>query len=190
MTEQEFFEKMAAVWNEYSRLKELAQAIEMQMAELAQAGMTEATIHIRNDNGGMELLHPTGSTYERQAGRRREYIGKKLEAQQAARERVNRFHEYYKLDSNLNTHRQNINNIKYQIDRLLMSAFGKQAKLFSENGDKPGTKKLQPTPINYNWLTPSQVIEYFRRSPILAELADDVQAVLGKVEWAEVQKAA
>lgn len=190
MTQQEFFEKMAAVWNEYSRLTELAQAIETQMSELAQAGMSEATIHKRSDNGGMELLHPTGSTYERQTGRRREYIGKKPEAQQAAQERVMRYREYYKLEGQLSTHKQKLNDIKYQIDRLEMSTLGRQAKLFRENGDRPGTKKLQPCPIDYTRLTPAQVIDYFRQSPVLAGMADDVQAVLGKVEWAEVQKAA
>lgn len=190
MREQEFFEKMAAVWLEVSTIQDACIAIEKQLAELEQAGMTSATIHTRSDNGGMELLHPTGSDYERQTGRRREYIGKKPEAQQAAHERVKRYHEYKKLKGEWSKQAAKRVEIYRQIERLELTALGKQAKFFSEVGTSTSSKNPGLVPTDYTRLTPAQVIEYFRRSPILAGMADDVQAVLGKLEWAEVQKAA
>lgn len=190
MREQEFFEKMAAVWIEVSTIQEMCVAIEKQMAALEQAGMTNATVHTRRDNGGMELLHSTGSDYEKQTGRRREYIGKKVEAQQVAQDRVNRYHEYQKLKSEWSKQAERRVEIYRQIERLEITALGKQAKLFSDMGTGQTEPACGRVPIDYNRLTPAQVIEYFRRSPILAGMADDVQAVLGKVEWAETQKAA
>lgn len=190
MREQEFFEKMAAVWLEISTLKDEAQAIEQQMKELERAGMVKATIHTRSDNGGMELLHPTGSDYEKQTGRRREYIGKKPEAQRAAKARVERFHQHYTLKGELGRVTQRIKDIEHQISLLEMSALGRQAELFSEVGTTCSPDAAGPVPTDYNRLTPQMVIDYFKRSPILAAMADDVQAVLGKIEWAEVQKAA
>lgn len=190
MREQEFFEKMAAVWLEVSTIQEICIAIEKQLADLEQAGMTNATIHTRSDNGGMELLHPTGSDYEKQTGRRREYIGKKPEAQQAAQDRVIRYHEYQKLKSEWSKQAARRIEIYRQVERLELAALGRQAKLFSDMGTKRADQVGRIVPIDYTRLTPAQVIEYFRRSPILAGMADDVQAVLGKVEWAEVQKAA
>jgi len=190
MTEHEFLKKMAAVWFEFSAIQDTCISIENQLAELEQAGMTNATIHKRSDNGAMELLHPTGSDYERQTGRRREYIGKKPEAQQAAQERVKRYNEYLKLKSEWSKQATKRIEINRQIERLELTALGKQAKLFSEVGTQVGGQVERFVPIDYTRLTPAQVIEYFRRSPILAGMADDVQAVLGKVEWTEVQKAA
>jgi hypothetical protein len=190
MREQEFFEKMAAVWLEISDIQDSCVAIEKQMAALEQAGMVNATVHTRSDNGGMELLHPTGSDYERQTGRRREYVGKKPEAQQAAQDRVNRYHEYHKLKNEWSKQASRRIEIYRQIERLELAALGKQAKLFSDMGTDQTTAAARIVPIDYNRLTHTQVIDYFRRSPDLAAIADDVQAVLGKVEWTEVQKAA
>ena len=190
MREQEFFEKMAAVWIEVSTIQDVCVKVEKQMAELEQAGMVNATVHTRRDNGGMELLHPTGSDYEKQTGRRREYIGKKPEAQQAAQDRINRYHEYQKLKNEWSKQAARRIEIYRQIERLELAALGKQAKLFSDMGTKHSDQVKPNVPIDYNRLTPAQVIEYFRRSPDLAAMADDVQAVLGKVEWAEARKAA
>lgn len=190
MREQEFFEKMAAVWLELSTLKEAAQAIEQQMVELQQAGMTSATIHIRSDNGGMELLHSSGSDYEKQNGRRREYVGKKPEAQEEARARRRRFTEHERLKGELGSKREAIRLIEYRIEYLLMAALGKQAKLFSDVGTNRAAAAPAPVPTDWRWLTPKVVIEYFKRSPILAEIAGDVEAILGKVDWVESERRA
>lgn len=190
MIEQEFFEKMAAVWKELSILQEHVTRLEGAMGTIERLGMTNATIHKRSDNGGMELLHPTGSDYERQTGRRREYIGKKPEAQQAAQERVNRYHEYCKLKNEWSKQAERRVQIYRQIERLEITALGKQAKFFSEVGTNRADQVERIVPTDYTRLTPAQVVEYFRRSPILAGIADDVEQVLGKVEWAQVQKAA
>lgn len=190
MKEQEFFAKMAEVWLELSNLHEQADNLVSQMAELQQAGMSNATIHTRSDNGGMELLHPVGSDYEREHGRRREYIGKKPEAQEAAKAKVQRWHKHNALKTEWQTISSRCIEIERQIGRLETIALGRQAKLFSEMGTVPGSAAGKSVPKDYSWLTPQMVIDYFKRSPILSGMADDVQAVLGKVEWAEYQKAA
>lgn len=190
MNEQEFFEKMAAVWLELSNLKEAAQAISQQMAELQQAGMSAATIHIRSDNGAIELLHPTGSEYEKEHGRRREYVGKKPKAQEEAQDKISRWEKYRELKNELASKREAIHLIEYRIEYLLMAALGKQAKLFSDVGTNQASQVRQIVPTDWRWLTPNMVIEYFKRSPILAGIADDVEAVLNKVEWAESERRA
>jgi hypothetical protein len=191
MKEQEFFENMAAVWLELSKLKEAAQAISQQMAELQQAGMSAATPHTRSDNGAMELLHPTGSEYEKEHGRRREYVGKKPKAQEEAQDKISRWEKYRKLKDELASKREAIHLIEYRIEYLLMAALGKQAKLFSDVGTNAGSQQPQVVPTDWNWLTPKIVIEYFKRSPVLAAIADDVETVLSKADWAgEAQRAA
>lgn len=190
MKEQEFFEKMAEVWLELSNIREQADNLVAQMAELENAGMVNATIHTRSDNGGMELLHPTGSAYEKDNSRRREYIGKKPEAQEAARARVERWHKHVELKREWSRHQDKVRQIEYRIEYLYMAALGKQAKLFSDVGTQNAGQAAARVPTDWNWLTPQMVIDYFKQSPILAAVADDVQAVLGKVEWVEVQKAA
>lgn len=190
MKEQEFFEKMAAVWLELSSLKEAEQQIAQQMAELEQAGMTNATIHIRSDNGGMELLHHSGSDYEKRNGRRREYVGKKPEAQEEAKARVSRFETYQNLKRELGSKRETVRSIEYRVEYLLMAALGRQAKLFSDVGTEAGSRQLQSVPTDWRWLTPQAVISYFKRSPTLAAIADDVEAVLSQVEWIENERKA
>lgn len=190
MSEQEFFERMAAVWLELSNLKVASQAIRQQMAELQQAGMSAATIHVRSDNGAIELLHPTGSEYEKEHGRRREYVGKKLKAQEEAQEKISRWEEYRKLKDELASKREAIHLIEYRIEYLLMAALGKQAKLFSDVGTTASSRQPQIVPTDWRWLTPRMVIDYFKRSPILAEIAGDVEAILGKVDWAESERRA
>jgi len=190
MREQEFFEKMAAVWIEVSTIQEQIVRLESAIATIERLGITNATIHTRSDNGGMELLHQAGSDYQKKTGRRREYIGKKPEAQDEAKARIERFQTYQKLKREWSEQAAKRIEIYRQIERLELIALGKQAKLFSEVGTNRADQVGRIVPIDYNRLTPAQVIEYFRRSPILAGIADDVQAVLSKVEWAEVQKAA
>ncbi len=190
MNEQEFFEKMAAVWLELSNLKAAAQAISQQMNELQQAGMSAATLHIRSDNGAMELLHPTGSEYEKKHNRRREYVGKKLKAQEEAQDRISRWEEYRKLKDELGSKREAIRLIEYRVEYLLMAALGKQAKLFSDVGTNQAYQVSQIVPTDWRWLTPKMVIEYFKRSPVLAGIADDTETVLSKVDRAESDKLA
>jgi len=190
MKEQEFFEKMAAVWLELSKLQEQADDLVNQMSKLENAGMVNATIHTRSDNGGMELLHPTGSTYEQEFKRRREYIGKKPEAQEAARKRVGRWQKHRDLKAKWRITNGKIEDIKRQIQRLELLTLGKQAKLFSDVGTKSAGGRQPGVPTDWNWLTPQMVIEKFQQSRDLVEMADDVKAVLGKCVWAEHQQAA
>lgn len=190
MKEQEFFEKMAAVWLELSALKEAAETIIQDMAQLEQAGMTNATIHIRSDNGAMELLHHSGSEYKQKGGRRREYVGKKPEAQEEARCKHKRYQSYQSLKHELASKQEEIRSIEYQIGRLEMAALGKQAKLFSKMGTEANSRHEPGVPTDWNWLTPKMVIDYFKHSPILAVVAEDVEDALAKVEWAESEKLA
>lgn len=190
MKEQEFFEKMAAVWLELSNLHEKVNNLDLEMRQLEQAGIVNATIHTRSDNGGLELLHPVGSDYEREHGRRREYIGKKPEAQAAARGRVLRYQQHSQLKHECQKTIEQIKIIERRIDALEQAAFGRQAKLFSEMGTVPSSPPDFYVPKDWNWLTPQMVIDYFKQSPVLATMADDVQAVLNKVDWAEHQQAA
>lgn len=190
MKEQEFFEKMATVWLELDALNEAAQAIAQEMTDLQRAGMTNATIHIRSDNGAMELLHRTGSDYEQANGRRREYIGKKPEAQEEARYRVRRWEQYKKLISEWQRKKARITEIQRQIERLEMIALGKQAKLFSEMGTAGSSGQKIGVPKDWKWLTPKMVIDHFNQSEDLAAMADDVEDVLGKTKRAESKKLA
>lgn len=190
MKEQEFFEKMAAVWLELSTLKATMETIAQDMAQLESAGMTSAKIHIRADNGGMELLHHSGSEYEQKNGRRREYVGKKPEAQEAARARIQRFGMHRKLKDELAIKNHAIRLIEHEIDNLCMAALGKQAELFSGMGT-PGSAISPPAvPTDLNRLTPKDVVEYFKRSPNLREIAGYVEETLGKDEWGGSEKLA
>jgi len=190
MTEQEFFEKMAEVWMELHTQRQAAKDITEQMTALQEQGMSNATIHIRSDNDAMELLHPTGSSYEVSNGRRREYVGKKPEAQELARSRVQRFADHQTLGGQLHKTREKIRDIERQIERLHMAAKGGQAKLFSEMGTALPGGRRQPVPKDWNWLSPQMVIDYFSQSPDLVEMYEDVKAVLGKLVRVENKKAA
>lgn len=190
MNEQEFFEKMADVWMELHAQRQAAKDITEQMTALQEQGMSNATIHIRGDNDGMELLYPTGSEYERSKGRRREYIGKKPEAQEAARARVQRFADHQTLGGQLHKTREKIRDIERQIERLHIIAKGGQAKLFSEMGTAGAPAAGGRVPKDWHWLTPQMVIDYFAESPDLVEMYEDVKAVLGKLVRVENKKAA
>lgn len=190
MKEQEFFEKMAAVWLELSTLKEAVEQIEQEMTQLEQAGMTSATIHIRSDNGGMELLHASGSEYEQQHGRRREYVGKNPDKQLEARCKVKRYQSYQSLKKELSTKQEAIRAIEYQISRLEIISLGKQAKLFSDVGTNRSAAAEKIVPTDWKWLTPKMVIDYFKRSPNLAAIAGDVEDILSKVDWVEGERLA
>lgn len=190
MKEQEFFEKMAMVWMQLSTLKAAIETITQEMAQLESAGMTSATIHVRSDNGGMELLHHSGSDYERQTGRRREYVGKNPDKQLEAKCRVKRYETYRTLKAELAVMQEKLRNIEYQVSRLEMVALGKQAKLFSNVGTDQPAAAAPAVPTDWNWLTPKMVIEYFKGSPILAAVAGDVEDALSKVEWVEDERLA
>ena len=189
MTKQEFFQKMQAVWSELNNLHEQAQDTEQKITQLEQAGIANATIHIRSDNGGVELLHPTGSTYEKETGRRREYIGKKQEAIDQAKARVERFKLHQELKQKLTSELSRIIEIERQIERLNMIALGRQAKLFSVMGTAQHTAGFQSVPKDWKWLTPQMVIDYFKQSTDLAAIAGDVQEVLGKLVWNDTKAA-
>lgn len=189
MTQDEFIERMMPVWAKLNNLEEQEQSLVQQMEELQRAGMVNATIHVRSDTGGIELLHPTGSEYERTTGRRREYIGKKPDAIEQAKARIDRYHAHNTLCQELSKTREKIKEIRYHMGRLEMAALGQQARLFSVVGTTQHSGGLQSVPKDWKWLPPQMVIDYFKQSPVLAVLADDVQDVLGKVAWAE-QKAA
>lgn len=190
MKEQEFFEKMAMVWMQLDTLKRAIETITQEMAQLEQTGMTSATIHIRSDNGGMELLHRSGSEYEQKNGRRREYVGKNPDKQLEAKCKVKRYQSHQTLKGELRALRDKSQTIENQISYLEMVALGKQAKLFSEMGTDPLLATGGSVPTDWKWLTPKMVIDYFERSPNLAALAGDVEEVLGKVDWAESERLA
>lgn len=179
MKEYEFFERVTAVWLELHSLQEQAAQLSQQIAALEQAGFVNATIHIRKDNGGMELLHPMGSEYEVTTGRRREYVGTKPEAQEVAKARVQRYHEWHKTSRQLAEVMSKVNRIQYQLARLEMITLGKQMSFLEEMGtnDNPATPQRVP---NVRDISPMGVIDYFKQSPDLMSIADDVMEVLGK----------
>lgn len=188
MTEQEFFEKMATVWLHVDSLRSTVSTLVVEMAELEKLGFCNATIHFRSDNGGMELIHPTGSEYEHLNGRRREYIGKKSDLQAEARARVERWQKHRDLRIELKKTQNKISEIEHRIESLQMAALGKQTRLFSELGTAHELASKAAVPKDWNWLTPQMVIDYFDKSPILAGLVDDVKAALKPflgAEWGQ-----
>lgn len=178
MSEQEFFEKMKTVWLQIDITRHAIVDLTSQIKALEEKGITNATIHTRADNGGMELIHPTGSEYERQTGRRREYIGKKPGMQDAAIHRVRRWKEHKELRSQLRQQESRLAEIERKVSMLEMTALGKQTRLFSELGTAGQLVRDPAVPNNFDWLTPQMVIDYFHKSPILAGMADDVETVL------------
>lgn len=180
MREQDFFERVTAVWLELRSLYEQSAQLSQKIAELEQQGFVNATIHIRKDTRGMELLHHSGSEYEVKTGRRREYIGTKPEAQEAGKARVERHKEWLRLKQELQKFTSKQTSIERQLRQLELAASGKQASFFSEMGtnDNSATSICVP---NVRDISPRGVIEYFKQSPDLMSMADDVEAIFGKV---------
>jgi hypothetical protein len=143
------------------------------VSELKQAGVTDATIHWRSDNSAMELLHPSNSEYARKHGRRREYVGKDTFNQRDAKERVERYQQLKLAVARLEDLRQKKNLIVSMIGRLELQLFGQQLNMGIDAGSRWGG--LVPTLAAE---TPQQVIDYFKRSPDLCSMADDVEQLL------------
>lgn len=179
MREQDFFERVTGVWLELHNLYEQSQQLSQQIAELEQQGFVNATIHIRKDTGGMELLHPMGSEYEVKIGRRREYVGTKPEQQKVAKERVARYHHLLKLTGEAREVRGKIHQIERAIERLEQVSRNIHQQSFFSMGTNGNSAVTHPVP-NVRDISPRGVIDYFKQSPDLAFMADDVEAIFGK----------
>lgn len=105
----------------------------LEMEQLLDAGLTDASLHWRKDARGertiLELLHPTGSPYETQNGRRREYIGKDPQKIAEAKARVDRYHQYQMLQQKVRSDESELVTIKHRIDALEMMALAVQQEL-------------------------------------------------------------
>lgn len=150
------------------------------VAQLKQAGVTEATIHWRSDNSAMELLHPSNSDYARKNGRRREYIGKDTFNQRDAKERVERYQELKLAEARLEDLRQKKNLLVSMIGRMELQLFGKQLKTGMDDGSA-AKRRVGIVPTLAADKTPEEVIDYFYKSPDLVSIADDVKAVLSSL---------
>lgn len=143
------------------------------IADIQRAGVTNATIHRRSDTGGMELLHPSDSDYVRRNGRRREYIGQDPDKQREAKQLVARFEEWQGVKNKLEGLQSKRRLIDMSIAKMETHLFGQQLSMGTEfTGEGRG---LVPTLAAE---TPEQVIEYFKCSPVLNGMADDVEALL------------
>lgn len=100
--------------------------------ELEAQGISEASIHWRRkgDPAGrpdqLELLHPTGSAYEKRTGRRREYIGTDPEKQQEAIARVRRWRAYQDAQGEVKKIKDKMTDIVGRIKHLEWTALGEQ----------------------------------------------------------------
>lgn len=141
--------------------------------ELSQAGMSQATIHIRSDNGGMELLHPSGSTYEKQHNRRREYIGKDPERQREARARVERYQQSEQLRQDIKRMSEAKTTIDRSISNIELQLFGRQSEMGTNRQSVPAA------PGQACILDDTEIVEYFKQSPVLSYMADDLAKEFG-----------
>lgn len=180
MKEREFIARVTAVWAELHSLQKQGNQLSQQIAELEQAGFVNATIYIRKDTGGMELLHPMGSEYEVKTGRRREYVGTKLEQQETAKARVERWKQWQQLKRELQKVTSKQASIERNLKQLELAARGEQRSFFSDVGtNQPGSSAhIVPSVTN---ISPRGVVEYFKNSPDLAFVAEDVEETLKKV---------
>lgn len=143
--------------------------------ELSQAGMSQATIHIRSDNGGMELLHPSNSTYEHEHGRRREYIGKDPIKQREARDRVERYQMSEQLRQDIKRMNNIISTVNRSVSHIELQLFGRQTEMgIAQPGAGSAPGKLDPIPDD-----PAEIVKYFSQSPVLSYMADDLAKEFG-----------
>jgi len=90
---EEYTKRFESALDVLAGLEQELTGVQERIAELERLGFCNATVHWRKE-GMMELLHPTGSEYERKTGRRREYIGTSQGKQQAAIARIERHSEW------------------------------------------------------------------------------------------------
>jgi hypothetical protein len=154
-----------------------------QAQERLRGNMSNASLHWRRDRAGnrtmLELVHPSGSDYERANGRRREYIGTDPGNVAQARQRIKNYDEYQKLEYLRREATRQAQRIRGIIRQLALVTLGEQAKLW-------GQTESDSAPIHANDVTtgctvspqdmsPQDVLNYFENSPSLCVHADDLR---------------
>lgn len=124
--------RVIKVCQELDRLHEKQQELYRELKDLEAQGMTCATLHWRDTGNrqALELLHPSGSDYVQQTGRRREYIGVKDDRIREAKDRVKRWREHRDLSKELKELEDKMRDINFAIDRLEHVAFAKQSRFW------------------------------------------------------------
>jgi hypothetical protein len=128
-------ERLISIADRLDELKREQATIQAEIEELRKLGVSEATPHWRRKetNGKaaiLELLHSTGSVYEKRTGRRREYVGTNPEKIQAALDCIKRYDRFRKLNLDLQDKRRHIYRVEKGIDQLERLAFAEQIGLF------------------------------------------------------------
>jgi len=128
-------ERLTNIADRLVQLKQERAAIQAEIKELEELGVTEATPHWRQKetNGKaamLELIHSTGSEYEKRTGRRREYIGTDPDKIQVTLSCVKRYGRYRQLNIDLVDKERHVYRVEKGIDQLERLAFAKQIGLF------------------------------------------------------------
>jgi hypothetical protein len=171
----QWLQRLIMIADGYSMLLFNLNQAKDKLDELSQAEMSQATIHTRSDNGGMELLHPSGSTYEKQHGRRREYIGKDLEKQREAKLRVERYQKSEQLRHDIEQMNMKKSIVDRSIGSIELQLFGRQSQMgTSRSSARPAPGRDIPIPDD-----PAEIVAHFRQSPVLSYMADDLAKDFG-----------
>jgi hypothetical protein len=128
-------ERLTNIADRLAQLQQERAAIQAEIKELEELGVTEATPHWRQKetNGKsamLELIHSTGSEYEKRTGRRRKYIGTDPDKIQATLSYVKRYGRYRQLNIDLVDKDSHVYRVEKGIDQLERLAFAKQIGLF------------------------------------------------------------
>lgn len=111
--------RLMAVCDRIDEYHQEANAIKSQMDDLESQGLICASLHWPKDKpGALELLFSSNSEYARKTGRRRQYIGKDPQKQEAAKDSIQRWKQHRKLTEQLRLAKNIIISIERLIDRL------------------------------------------------------------------------
>ena len=128
-------ERLTNIADRLAQLQQERAAIQAEIKELEELGVSEATPHWRQKetNGKaamLELIHSTGSEYEKRTGRRREYIGTDPDKIQATLSCVKRYLAIQATKLDLVDKERHVYRVEKGIDQLERLAFAEQIGLF------------------------------------------------------------
>jgi len=145
---QDVVEQFARVLKTLVELESQADYLEAKLEAMAALPMTNATVHWRKDRNGeptiLELLHATGSEYEQETGRRREYIGKDQEKIAEAKAARKRYKEHQELQRQIREIQSEARSIRYQLDRLELTANAEQTTMWGQENSRPRKNPHEP----------------------------------------------
>lgn len=116
---KEIKQRLMAVVGRLSKLHKETEVLKKQIEDLENLGIINARLHWPKDKpGALELLYSSNSEYTLRTGRRRQYIGKDPQKQQAAKEAIERWRKHRKLLGQLGTIERHIYSIERRVDAL------------------------------------------------------------------------